>query len=497
MQCVVTEVYVLPARGIMQRVHPHVAPVPIRGVALSRGVADALVRRTGDQPGERAGDIALLSEAARDNIRAARVLESRGAGGGAALRARRNRTARAARAGAAAERAGELGRGAPAELGLQMTYGLAIKTSQGYALPAVGEAYARARELSRQVDDPARVIPALIGLAAHHVVGGEIRASHDVSLEMLALFERLGDPHLQMIGLWSVGAALFHLGELDAAHDHLSRALELYDPAFHTPRVWQTGIEPGIFCRCELSRTLLLRGYPLQGLAQARQAVAQARAIDHPQPLAFALLFEIFAHLALRSPAAVMTSYDELATVCHHARHRAGVAVGGPAAGARAHRAGRHAARHRGNRRGPGGALADARGVAAAVLPGPLRGSAPRAERWADAQRTLDESATVAHATGQHAYDAEHARLQATLLVRQGITTADAERWFTKSLAISRSQGARWLELRAARAYADFLVHAGRVADARDVLEPILAWFSEGHDTLDYAYAEGLLRTIG
>src|SRR5262249_26299196 len=42
-----------------------------RRVALSRGAAEVLVRRTGDQPGERAGDIALLFETARDNIRAA------------------------------------------------------------------------------------------------------------------------------------------------------------------------------------------------------------------------------------------------------------------------------------------------------------------------------------------------------------------------------------------------------------------------------------------
>ena len=137
-----------------------------------------------------------------------------------------------------------------------MTYGLAIKTSQGYAVADVGEAYARARELARRVERSGRVIPVLIGLSAHHVVSGEIRTAHEIGLEMLALFERLGDPNLQMIGEWSVGAALFHLGELDAGHEHLAGASSLYDPAFHGPRVWQTGIEPGIFCRCEFSRTL-------------------------------------------------------------------------------------------------------------------------------------------------------------------------------------------------------------------------------------------------
>jgi hypothetical protein len=120
---------------------------------------------------------------------------------------------------------------------------------------------------------------------------------------MLALFERLGDPNLKMIAEWSVGAALFHLGQLERAHEHLERGLELHDPSFHGPRVWQTGIEPGIFCRCEFSRTLMLRGYPDRGLAAAREAVAQARALDHPQPLVFAMLFEIMARISRREPA--------------------------------------------------------------------------------------------------------------------------------------------------------------------------------------------------
>ena len=198
-----------------------------------------------------------------------------------------------------------------------MTFGLAIKTSKGYAVAEVGQAHGRARELCRQVADPSRVIPVLIGLSAHHIVAGEIRIAHGIAVEMMSLFERLGDPNLQMIGEWSLGAATFHLGGLEAAHTHLERALTLYDPAFHGAQLWQTGVEPGIFCRCELSRTLTLRGYPDQGLAAVQHAVASARALDHPQPLAFALLFEIFVHLARRRPREVQQTYDQLAVVCH------------------------------------------------------------------------------------------------------------------------------------------------------------------------------------
>jgi hypothetical protein len=63
-------------------------------------------------------------------------------------------------------------------------------------------------------------------------------------------------------------------------------------------------------------------------------------------------------------------------------------------------------------------------------------------------------------------------------------------------LEISRRQGARWLELRASRGYAHFLVVRDRAAEARELLTPIVESITEGRDTMDYMYAEGLLKTL-
>ena len=283
-----------------------------------------------------------------------------------------------------------------------MTYALAIKTSKGYAVAEVGRAYERARELSRQVDDPSRVIPVLIGMSAHHMVSGEIRIAHDISLEMLALFERLGDPHLQMIGEWSVGAALFHLGALEAGHQHLEKAMTLYDPAFHGARVWQTGIEPGIFCRCELSRTTTLRGYPDTGLAIVQEAVAAAGALDHPQPRAFALLFEMFVHLARRTPREVQRTYEQLAVVCHSHGIAQEMYWAAPLVGRALIEMGDL---NRGLRVLEEGLAAHTSSRSALIRPYYLvllAGAQLRAGRLDRAQASLDESTRVADATGQH-----------------------------------------------------------------------------------------------
>ena len=464
-----------------------------RKAALSRAIAERMAARDGEQS-DRLAHIAVLFEVARDGVRAAEY-RNRAAQAAGRLYAH-DESARLAQRGLAllSSEPPSAARSA-AELGLLMTYALAIKTSKGYAVAEVGQSYERARELSRQVDDPSRVIPVLIGMSAHHMVSGEIRIAHDISLEMMALFERLGDPHLQMIGEWSVGAALFHLGALEAGHEHLEKAMTLYDPAFHGARVWQTGIEPGIFCRCELSRTTTLRGFPDTGLAIVQEAVAAAGALDHPQPRAFALLFEMFVHLARRAPREVQRTYEQLAVVCHAHGIAQELDWAAPLVGRAFIELGDL---KRGLRVLEEGLAAHTSMRSALIRPYYLvllAGAQLRAGLLDRAQASLDESTRVADATGQHAYDPEHARLQAEVLGARGAVD-QAESKYREALDTSRVQGARWLELRAARGYAHHLVEHGRAAEARDLLQPIVAWFTEGHETMDYLYAEGLLRTL-
>jgi tetratricopeptide (TPR) repeat protein len=465
-----------------------------RRAALSRAIGERLVQRLGDDVSESAASLAVLFETARDSIRAAHFW-NKAAQAASRLHAH-DETARLARRGLdlLAQEPDSPAR-AGAELDLQITYGLALKTGRGYAIPEVGAAYARARALCRQVQDPARVVPVLIGLAAHHIVAGEITTSRDVALEMLQLFERLGDPNLKMMGNWSLGAALFHLGDLEQAHTHLGRGLELYDPAFHRARVWETGIEPGIFCRCEYSRTLTNRGFPDQGLAAVREAVMQARALDHPQPLAFALLFEIFVHLARRNPREIQRTYEELAAVCHAHGIAQEVQWAAPLCGRALLELGDV---KRGLRVMEEGLAAHTITRSALLRPYYfvlLAGAYLRVKEYARAQRALDDAHAVAVATSQNAYACEQFRLQAELLLATG-RTDEAEQNFREALTTARTQGARWLELRAARGYASFQAATRRTDEAIETLRPAVNQITEGRDTLDYVYAETLLETL-
>ena len=464
-----------------------------RRAALSRAIAQELIGRLAGHPCDCAADIALLLESARDHVRAAEYW-NQAAQASARLYAH-DETERLARRGLALlDGQPDSPQKAAAELGLQMTYGLSMKTSRGYAVPEVGRAYARARELCRQIDDPVRVVPVLIGLSAHHVVSGEIETSRDVALEMLDLFNRLGDPNLQMVGQWSLGAALFHLGELEVGHEHLRQGLELYNPAFHKTRVWETGIDPGIFCRCELARTLAMRGFPDQGLQCVRDAVTEARALEHPQPLAFALLFSTIVHLSRREPAQVCRVYEELAALCRAHGIAQELQWGAPLRGRALVELGRI---DQGLEELKAGRAAHTLTRSALLRPYYLvlyAGALLRARRFDGAQTALAEAHAVAEATSQHAYDSEHRRLHAEVLLAQG-DVEGTERLYLESLEIARSQGARWLELRASRGYASFLLGAGRADEARTALG-ICEAITEGRETHDFVYAEALLRTL-
>jgi predicted ATPase len=73
---------------------------------------------------------------------------------------------------------------------------------------------------------------------------------------------------------------------------------------------------------------------------------------------------------------------------------------------------------------------------------------------------------------------------------------AKAEDSFRTALAIAREQGTRGYELRAATSLARVWRDQGRRTEARDLLAPLYASFTEGFDTADLKDAEALLDTL-
>jgi predicted ATPase len=96
-----------------------------------------------------------------------------------------------------------------------------------------------------------------------------------------------------------------------------------------------------------------------------------------------------------------------------------------------------------------------------------------------------------------HWWEAELHRVKGELLL---MDTPDdpgnAESWFKQAIEIARVQSAKSLELRAALSLARLWQDQGNRGEARDLLAPVLEWFTEGSDTADHSEAKSLIESL-
>ncbi len=118
------------------------------------------------------------------------------------------------------------------------------------------------------------------------------------------------------------------------------------------------------------------------------------------------------------------------------------------------------------------------------------------AGQLAEAQGTVATALAVAAQTGQPFFDADLHRLDGDLLLATGGPADEAAARYHRALAIAREQGARSFELRAATSLARLWRDQGKRAEARALLAPVYATFTEGFATRDLIDAKALLDEL-
>jgi predicted ATPase len=109
----------------------------------------------------------------------------------------------------------------------------------------------------------------------------------------------------------------------------------------------------------------------------------------------------------------------------------------------------------------------------------------------------LAEALALAEKTAERYNEAELYRLKGEmLLARSADDQVEAEGCFHQALAIARRQQARSWELRAAMSLARLWQQQGKRTAARQLLDEIYGWFTEGFDTADLQEARALLDAL-
>jgi DNA-binding SARP family transcriptional activator/tetratricopeptide (TPR) repeat protein len=294
---------------------------------------------------------------------------------------------------------------------------------------------------------------------------------------------------------YAAAVACFWLGEFKASSEHAEEAISQYQQGQHHLMLGLFGEDLSVSFAGHLSWALCFLGFPDQALAWSARAIQQARGMDHPKTLAMALLFATMLRRWLNMHEQTLSfSAETIALTREH-----GMAHW--TATAEALR-GKAEVMHRGRQDLSDLHLITARLSAAAPSYAPLR-LADMAEMhmhlelYDEALVLLAQSETAEASTSILQFAAERHRLEGVCFLAGSRPDAQAaQSCFEQALTLSRGQGAKLLELRASVSMARLWQQQGKQAKAREMLESILGWFTEGVDTPDLLEAAVLLKSL-
>jgi predicted ATPase len=383
------------------------------------------------------------------------------------------------------------------ELALRLALGQASLAAEGFAAPETGRAYARARELCRELGDAPEFFPALYGRFIVHFQRGELAVAHEAARELLEAAEERGDDAARVIGHRIVGSALYHLGRFAECCAHLEEGLALYEPERDRNSALVYALDTRVVCLFWLVHVLLAQGYPGQARTRMTEALAHARELAHPYTLAYALSVACIYHGRHRPGPEAREAADALVALATEQGFPLPAAVGGVAEGWALTGEGAVEEGIALMRRG----LAGYRATGAELWVPDFLPLIAQAHGWAGRPGAglalLAEALNWTEANGGRWLEAELHRLRGELLlVTPDRDPVAAETALRRALAVARDQGVRQWELRAATSLARLWRGQGRCVEARDLLAPVYGWFTEGFDTADLRDGRALLDAL-
>jgi predicted ATPase/DNA-binding winged helix-turn-helix (wHTH) protein len=377
-----------------------------------------------------------------------------------------------------------------AALAWSMTYGVG---RAGEAAPAL----ATTLELAEKLDDRGYQLRALWELSINDQFNGRFRGSLDFAQRLADLTANSTDTVELMMGDRLLATALHYLGDQKNARRHIDRVSAHLEALVQQPQIVRLRFDMRV-SHFE-ARILWLQGFADQALHVVERDIAEDRATGH------ALTFCSVLGQGACPVAYLAGDFDAAARYTamlldHTERHPVrlwhvwarcfnGVVMakqGDIASGLAILRGGLEEA-------------GEARSLPRFLLPlGELAANLGEAGGAAQGLAIVDEALARCRTRDEGWYVAELLRIKGELVVKEKGPKAvpDAEELFLSSLDWARRQDARSWGLRAATSLARMKLEQGQPEEAKRVLAPVYAQFTEGFETADPRAAKSLLDRL-
>jgi predicted ATPase/DNA-binding winged helix-turn-helix (wHTH) protein len=378
-----------------------------------------------------------------------------------------------------------------AALGWSLMYGV------GRAREA-GPAWTTTLELADKLDDRDHRLRALWGLCINQFNNGEFRKALEFAQRFADVVAGATDAVDLMMADRLLATALHFFGDQNRARVHISRVLEHLEVLAQKPQIVRFRFDLRVSSHYFQARILWLQGFGDQALRVVKNNIEEGHAIGH------ALTFCSVLGQGACPVTFLAGDLDAAEHYCaalleHTERHPIRLwniwarCFKGMLMVKRGHiGAGLEGLRTALDQAG------DARLLPRFLLPlGELAACLGEAGEAARGIATIEEALARSVAREEGWYLAELLRIKGELLRKSdSIGTAAAEKCFTQALEVARQQGAPFWELRTAMSLARLKESQNRRSDARKILQPVVAKFTEGFGTADLRDARTLLDTL-
>ena len=383
------------------------------------------------------------------------------------------------------------------ELGARLQLGMAQQISLG---PTSKEAllnYERALALSHELPGKGRErFLASWGVWFNKTLSGQTKEALDRGEGLLAIARELDDPDLLLEAYHARTPGLMRTANIPAMLEATQEVMRLYDRDRHRDHAFFFGGHDSRVCaQSFFAMSLWAHGHLDQAQKMAWQCIDDARALGHTFSIAHSLNMGGLTHLLLDDVEACRAVNEELYPLAERNKFPWPLAY---ATFQRGWLLAQDGARDEGIAQM---LLAADKAPVAVLQPMVLTLIAReqmRAGRLDDALVTIDRAMDNINKQNIHFHEGEITRLRGEILLAQSRdNAAEAEADFRQGLAVAAQQLCRPTQLRAAASLARLLRDSDRRQEARDVLAPIYAIFTEGLDRPDLRDAKALLAELG